>query len=483
MRLAVLAAVGAALVLLFPAVVEAGPGLIAGAAEDDVRAVALVDADARMQLLRLSGFRAVRVTSIWRPGASAPSDTERAILRSVGAAAQRNGVRVYVTVMHAGSATTPLTEEARAQFSSYAAAVVRASPGLRDVIVGNEPNLNRFWLPQFEADGSSASPASYLALLARTYDAVKAADPSVLVYGGAVSPRGSDNPSGSRRTHSPTRFIRELGAAYRASGRTAPVMDAFAIHPYGDHSSQPPTVAHPNTTSIGIADYDKLVALLGEAFGGTGQRGADLPILYGEYGVETQIPNEKAGLYTGTEPAATRPAPEATQAAYYDQALALAFCQPTVAGILLFLTRDERQLAGWQSGVYYADGTPKSSLPAVRGALDRTAGGSVARCPGLQLTVRTTFLRFGTRSAARRGSFGVSFRCSLDCAYRVRLENADTGRARLARRGLAEVGELTRVDLGWRRLATGRYRYALRLLHPVNPGTPTVRTGPVFSLP
>jgi hypothetical protein len=483
MRMSFLAVLGAAVSLAFPAIVEAGPGLVAGTAEDDVRALAIVDADARMQLLRLSGFRAVRVTSLWRPGATAPSETELAILRNVGAAARRNGVRVYVTVMHPGSATTPLTDGARAQFATYAAAVVRASPALRDLIVGNEPNLNRFWLPQFAADGTSASPTAYLALLALTYDAVKAADPSVLVYGGAVSPRGSDNPSGSRPTHSPTRFIGELGAAYRASGRTAPVMDAFAIHPYGDHSSQPPTVAHPNTTSIGIADYDKLVALLGEAFGGTPQRGADLPILYGEYGVETQIPDEKAGLYTGTEPAATRPASEETQAAYYGQALALAFCQPTVAGILLFLTRDERQLAGWQSGVYYADGTPKSSLPAVRGALDRATGGSVARCPGLRLTVRSTYLRFGTRSAARRGAFRVSFRCSLDCAYRVRLENADSGSVRLARRGQAAVGELARVDLGSRRLAAGRYRYVLRLVHPVNPGEPTVRTGPAFSLP
>jgi len=483
MRLAVLAAVGAALSLVFPAVVEAGPGLVAGAVEDDVRATALVDADARMQLLRLSGFRSVRLTSVWRPGATAPSETELAILRNVGAAGRRNGVRVYVTVMHPGSATTPLTDEARGQFASYAAAVVRASSALRDVIVGNEPNLNRFWLPQFAADGSSASPAAYLALLARTYDALKAVDPGVLVYGGAVSPRGSDNPRGTRPTHSPTRFIRELGAAYRVSGRTAPVMDAFAIHPYGDHSSQPPTIAHPNTTSIGIADYDKLVALLGEAFGGTGQRGADLPILYGEYGVETQIPDEKASLYTGTEPAGTRPTSEETQAAYYGQALALAFCQPTVAGILLFLARDERPLAGWQSGVYYADGTPKSSLPAVTGALDKAAGGSVARCPGLQLRVTTTFLRLGTRSAARRGVFRVSFRCSLDCEYRVRLENADTGAVKLARRGQASVGELAQVDLGWRRLAAGRYRYALSLVHPVNPGTPTVRTGPAFSLP
>ena len=45
------------------------------------------------------------------------------------------------------------------------------------------------------------------------------------------------------------------------------MMDA-AIHPYPDNSSQAPTVAHPLNTTIAVADYRKLVALLGEAFDG-----------------------------------------------------------------------------------------------------------------------------------------------------------------------------------------------------------------------
>jgi hypothetical protein len=97
--------------------------------------------------------------------------------------------------------------------------------------------------------------------------------------------------------------------------------------------------------------------------------------------------------------------------------------------------------------------------------------------------VRTTFLRFGTRSAARRGVFRVSFRCNFDCVYRVRLENAATGAARLSRRGRAAAGELVRVELGSRRLRAGTYRYTLQLVHPVNPAPPTLRTGPSFRLP
>jgi hypothetical protein len=151
--------------------------------------------------------------------------------------------------------------------------------------------------------------------------------------------------------------------------------------------------------------------------------------------------------------------------------------------MLLFLSRDERARAAWQSGVFYVDGTPKTSLPRVREALDRTTGGSITRCPGVQLVVRPAFLRFGTRSSAKRGVFRTSLQCDLDCVYQVRLENALTHSTKLVTRGRAEVGELIRIDLGSRSLAPGRYRYTLRLVHPVNPAPPTLRQGAVFTLP
>jgi hypothetical protein len=483
MRLSLLVALGAVLGLVAPAVAIAGPGLVAGAVEDDVRASTLVGAETRMSALRLAGYRAVRIASYWTPGSTKPTEAELTILENVGAAGVRNGVRVYVTVMNPGSRTTPLTDDARADFASFAAALVRGAPSLRHVIIGNEPNLNRFWLPQFGLDGSNAASPAYLALLAQTYDALKDVSPDVRVYGGAVSPRGADNPSGSRPTHSPTAFIRDLGIAYRASGRDRPVMDAFAIHPYPDNSSQPPTVAHPLSTTIALADYGKLVALLGEAFDGTAQPGSELPILYGEFGVESEIPAAKAALYTGTEPTTTKPVLEETQATYYEQALALAFCQPNVEGMLLFLSRDERARAAWQSGLFYVDGTPKTSLPRVREALDRTTGGSITRCTGVQLVVRPSYLRFGTRTAAKRRAFRVSLTCDLDCRYRVRLENAVTHSTKLAASGSADVGELVQIDLGSRLLKPGSYRYTLRLVHPVNPAPPTLRQGPVFRLP
>jgi hypothetical protein len=476
-------AIGVLATLAFSGPATAGPDLVAGAVEDDLRASSLVEAQTRMALMRVSGFRAVRVTSYWQPGVTRPTEGEVQVLQNVAAAADRNNILLYVTVMHPGSRTTPLTPEARSDFASYAATIVREAPAVRHLIIANEPNLNRFWLPQFRPDGSSEAPAAYLSLLARAYDALKAASPEVTVYGGAVAPRGTDRPNGIRPTHSPTTFIEGLGAAYRASGRARPVMDVFVMHVYGDDSGEPPTLAHPLGTAVGIADYDKLIGLLGQAFDGTAQRGSTLPILYGEYGVETQIPAAKETLYTGTEPATTKPVTETTQAEYYRQALALAYCQPNVMGMLLFPSKDERARAAWQSGLWYIDGTAKSSLPRVNEALERTMGGSIAKCPGVQLNVHTTYLRFGTRSAAKRGTFRVSFTCDLDCSYEVRLLRVPGGTTRVLRKGRADVGALTRVDLGAIRPRAGAYRYTVQLVHPVNPGRPTLRRGPVFRLP
>ena len=205
-----------------------------------------------------------------------------------------------------------------------------------------------------------------------------------------------------------------MGTAYRASGRTLPVMDGLAIHPYPDNSSQSPDFPHPRSTSIGLADYGKLVSLLGQAFDGTAQPGSSLPILYDEFGIESTVPDGKRSLYTGTEPTTTKPVDEYQQAAAYDLGLRLAFCQPNVAGVLLFHSQDETALLSWQSGVYYADGTPKASFWAVRDSLDRTRGGSITRCDGLALDVSLTNVRFpgprefragcGTRASGARST-------------------------------------------------------------------------------
>jgi hypothetical protein len=252
-------------------------------------------------------------------------------------------------------------------------------PAVRYVIVGNEPNLNRFWMPQFGRNGSDAAAASYESLLARTYDAIKAASPTTTVIGGSVSPRGADSPNSIRPTHSPTAFIRDLGRDYRRSGRKKPIMDWLAFHPYEDSSKLPPTFAHPRSTTIAIADYGKLVTLLGTAFDGTAQKGSKLPILYDEFGVQTFTPTDKRQVYGSDVPSATDAVSEQTQAKYYTMALQMAACQPNVVGLLFFHVSDESELDRWQSGVYYADDSPKTSLAPVAAAAAAARAGSLVR--------------------------------------------------------------------------------------------------------
>lgn len=337
--------------------------LVVGAVED---AAKFGDADREMAFAADSGFGAVALSAVWTRGLRAPPPAELARLVRATAAAARRDIRPIVAI-YFFSSNTPTSLSDEADFAAYAASLARGLPAVRDVIVGNEPNFNLFFLPQYGPAGQDVAATSFERLLATTYDALKGVDPAIQVIGAGLAARGSDDPASPRATHSPTRFLVDMGAAYLTSHRRRPIMDALSIHPYGESPRVPPTFRHPRTSSIGIADYPKLVDLLGQVFGNSAQRGRDLPIVYGEYGVETTIPAAKLPLYSGAE--IVNAVDETTQAHYYETAIRLASCQPTVELLLLFHVRDEALLTGLQSGTRYADGTPKSSLVPVRRAI------------------------------------------------------------------------------------------------------------------
>ena len=157
------------------------------------------------------------ITSTWSPGLRAPLPGEQNAIDIVADAATLTGMRVIVAVFHTDCTTTPLTDGDRDEFAAYAAAIARDNPTIRDFVIGNEPNLNRFWMPQFGLDGASwrrvRVPGAARPDLRRAEEGVS---DEIQVIGGAVSPRGGDRPGGIRPTHSPTTFITDLGNAYRA---------------------------------------------------------------------------------------------------------------------------------------------------------------------------------------------------------------------------------------------------------------------------
>jgi hypothetical protein len=75
MRVRGLAAVLVALAFV-PSAFAGGPSMLAGADEDGARQPDLSVAKAKMDLARAAGFDSIRITSIWSPGQTAPSDAE-----------------------------------------------------------------------------------------------------------------------------------------------------------------------------------------------------------------------------------------------------------------------------------------------------------------------------------------------------------------------------------------------------------------------
>jgi hypothetical protein len=243
-------------------------------------------------------------------------------------------------------------------------------PAVRLFSAWNEPNLEQFLAPQFDAAGRSVGPALYAQLARAVYDGVKSANPDALVAIGETSPRGHDLPSrGSvQDSHSPPRFARLL-----AEARPKVEFDAWAQHPYPPRSDVAPTdpVRWPR---IGLGSVERLGDFLDEWFG----RDAT-PIWVTEYGHET-YPAEPLGV----DPV--------LQAEYAEDALDLAVGNPRIRMFVWFVFRD-RVGNPWQSGLVAEDGAPKAAFQRFTEVAARVDGrnpvvpedAEVARVPALEL--------------------------------------------------------------------------------------------------
>jgi hypothetical protein len=365
----------------------AGQGLLVGVSEDGMKWSPERGALTARYMYRL-GIGAVRVTIRWSPGQTVPRGKTLIALRR---AIRTAGHRRLVLAVYSRARRAPVIARHRREYCGFVGRLLLHAGRVRDVVIWNEPNSGRFWRPQFTADGEDAAARAYEALLAECWDELHALRPDVNVVA-ASAPRGNDDPAALRPSHSPLRWYQDLGAAYRASGRTRPIFDTVGHNPYPNTSAEPPWATHSGGT-IGQGDYAKLVKVLTEAFATTGQPvpGAGLSIWYMEDGFQTRVGRRcAAGSYVGRENdpfalaalgarerQAAGDAPAVDQASQLSDAIRLAYCQPYVGAFFNFLLADERTLTGWQSGLLWANWEPKPSYFRVRDAVFDVVDGNV----------------------------------------------------------------------------------------------------------
>jgi hypothetical protein len=307
-----------------------------------------------------------RWTLAW--DSSAPTTiTELPFLERAAPTAQAAGVHVLLA-LYAGTPSPTATQHDPTQFCAWAGqvATVAKAWGIHDFIVWNEPNTRLYWSPQKDASGNDVAAPAYEALLAQCYDTIHAADSAANVIGMGLSPRAS-----TKNSTEPLVFLRDVGKAYRASGRTTPIMDQLSVHPYPNPNSpaDSPDVGYGVTDRFGIPNLDRVKQAVWDGFNGTGQpttvSGAKpLTLVVDEIGWQTDT--TQYSQYVNKEN--VRAISEQTQADFIKKMAEKYFaCDPSVTSVQLFLLADEQYRdgrdasgnplgGGWQSGLLTAGG-------------------------------------------------------------------------------------------------------------------------------
>ncbi len=417
------------------------------------------------------GLSQVRLTVNW--DATQPTTImHQDEIESVLPVATLRGVRVIFSIRPLQARSIAETPAASDEFVAFLEHVARTFPTVKDVIVGNEPNLSRFWQPQFSATGNGASGAAFEALLARSYDRLKAVDPTINVIGVGLSPRGGDNARASSNiSTSPVKFIQGMGAAYRASGRTKPIMDQFAYHPYPQKDTDSLTKGYmwPNA---GVTNLDRIKQAFWDAFSDTGQKTFEqgLRVKLDEVGWQVAVIPASLPAYFGAESIA--PTTEAAQAAIYPALLRYVACDPAVEAVLFFGLQDEPNLDRWQAGLMRADGSVRPSYASVRAELAASGG----NCAGTKRLWRHSTTVDGAKATfpkVRRlprkvNKWSILARADEDALFTAGIYRVTRGRARLKGKALLKSGRLTAyrtrfVRFPSRRLRPGKYVYSIRI--------------------
>ncbi|MDX6482733.1 MAG: hypothetical protein QOE95_504 [Gaiellaceae bacterium] len=432
-------------------------------------------------------------------------------------AAARHHVKIVFEVGTGKARTITGNPFGAAQYIAYLQTLVRHFPTVTDYIVGNEGNVWRFWQPQYNSRCRPIAGAIYERLLAASYDTLKGANPQIQVIGVGLSPRGNDNcHARSNISTSPVHYLANMGASYRASGRTTPIMDALSFHPYPQSNTDSLAVGY-RYPNAGVINLDRIKQAFWDAFHGTGQptflEGLPLPspppgptslppafapehatFVLDEVGWQAKVPGQASSAYRGREN--VRLVSEAKQAQIYGQLVHLANCDPSIQSLNYFHLDDEADRDRFQSGLFRADLTARPAAAVVRTAIAADDG----RCSGREALWRHATGVVGARTQfTSGGSVAFTARAEEAATYSAGVFDAATLPPRdelllgSDASGWALASELTASGslqpyrpMAFRLgapLPRGTYVYAIRMRAQFNPERSSLFVSPPVSIP
>ena len=341
------------------------------------------------QTMKQNGLKQNAVTVLWDE-TQPTTIVDQSFLQKSLPAAQAAGIKIVFDVYPMHSQAFTKNGATPAQFGEFLKKLAQTYPQVTEYVVMNECNQTRFVNPQIDAAGNNQSAAICGAALAAGYDALKSVNPNIFVWGVGLSPRGNDNASASSNVStSPVKFLAALGAWYKASGRSQPLMDGFDFHPYPIPQSLPFATGYADQDNAAVSNLPRIYQAFYDGFNGSSQKTigpGGLRVSLNEVGIQTD--NTGKPGYTGTESSATpeggvrgETATEKFQSDWYLQMLNYVACDPNVKAVNIFHLVDESDLGtGWQSGLYYVGYQAKQSASAISQWLSQTSG----NCTGAQ---------------------------------------------------------------------------------------------------
>jgi hypothetical protein len=234
--------------------------------------------------------------------------------------------------------------------------------------IWNEPNHPAFLLPQWNSNGTPASPRIYRGLYQAGYAGLQAGGlthPKILF--GETAPTGYDNVKSLIRQEgakglvhdvAPLEFLREalcLNARYKKSGSCGPLqMSGYADHAYPTPAG--PYYHTPGSDNVTIGVLSRLTSALDKAAHAHAIT-AGLPIYLTEFGVQS-LQNKQLGVSV------------AQQAEFDAISEHIAYSNPRVAAFSQYLLKDDPiggapgasargGYVGFQTGLEYVNGKPK----------------------------------------------------------------------------------------------------------------------------